>query len=91
MRAISQDNSIVNLCDNCDLVSIIDVLCTFLPNLVVHFSICVNFHSIQMMIMLYRLFIACQHYCCCIKQVFYREFVASVRLNKIIAQSFLRE
>ena len=76
MRDIFQDNSIVNLCDNCELVSIIDVLYASLPNLVVHFSVCVNFHLIQMLIMFYRLLIACQHYCCCIKQVLYREFVA---------------
>ena len=76
MCAISQDNSIINLCDNCDLVSIIDVLCTSLPNLVVHFNIYINFHLIQMTIMFYRLLIACQHYCSCIKQVFYREVVA---------------
>ena len=76
MHTIFQDNSIVNLCDNCELVSIIDVLYASLPNLVVHFSVCVNFHLIQMTIMFHRLLIACQHYCSCIKQVFYREFVA---------------
>ena len=76
MRDIFQDISIVNLCDNRELVSIIDVLYTSLPNLVVHFSVCVNFHLLQMMIMFYRLLIACQHSCYCIKQVFYREFVA---------------
>ena len=61
MRAVFQDNSIINLCDNCELVSIIDVLCASLTNLVVHFSVCVNFHRIQMAIMFYRLLIACQH------------------------------
>ena len=76
MSAISQDNSIINLCNNCELVWIIDVLCASLPNLVVHFSIYVNFYLIQMTIMLNRLLIACQHYCSCIKQIFYREFVA---------------
>ena len=50
MRAVSQDNSIANLCYNCDFVSIIDVLCTSLPNLVVHFSVCVYFHLMQMAI-----------------------------------------
>ena len=80
MRAISQDNSIVNLCDNCDLVSNIDVLCASLPNLVVYFNVCVNFHLIQMTIMFDHLLIACQHYCSCMKQVFYREFVAFTKL-----------
>ena len=47
MRAISQDNSIINLCDNCDFVSIIDVLCTSLPNLVVYYGICVYFQPRQ--------------------------------------------
>ena len=42
MRAVSQDNSIANLCYNCDFVSMIDVLCASLPNLVVHFSVCVS-------------------------------------------------
>ena len=80
MRAISQNNSIVNLCDNCDLVSIIDVLCASLPNLVVHFSVCVNFYLIRMMIIFYCSLIACHHYCSYIKQVFYREFVAWTKL-----------
>ena len=78
MRDIFQDNSIVNLCDNCELVSIIDVLYASLPNLVVHFSVCVNFHQIQMMIMFYRLLIACQHYCCCIN----RSSIASSSLDR---------
>ena len=69
MRAISQNNSIVNLCENCDIVSIIDVLCASLPNLVVHFSVCVNFHLIRMMIIFYCSLIACHHYCSYIKQV----------------------
>ena len=51
MCAVSQYNSIINLCDNCDFVSIIDVLCTSLPDLVIHFSVCVYFHLIQMVIM----------------------------------------
>ena len=76
MRAISQDNPIINLCDNYNSVSFIDVLCTSLPNSVIHFSVCVYLHLIQMVIMFDRLLIACQHYCGCIKQVFYREFVA---------------
>ena len=76
MRDISQNNSIVYLCDNCDLVSIIDVLCASLPNLVVHFSVYVDFHLIQMVTMFDCLLIACHHYCSYIKQVFYREFVA---------------
>ena len=58
MRAVSQDNSILNLCDNYDFVSIIDFLCASLPNLVVHFSVCVYFHLIQMVIMFDRLLIA---------------------------------
>ena len=47
MPAVSQDKSIVNLCDNYDFVLIIDDLCTSLPNLVVHFSVCIYFHLMQ--------------------------------------------
>ena len=75
MRAVSQDNSIAKLCYNCDFVSMIDVLCASLPNLVFHFSVCVYFHLIQMAIWFDRILIACQYYCSCINHVFYREFV----------------
>ena len=75
MRAVPQDNSIVKLCDNYDFVSIIDFMLS-LPNLVFHFSVCIYFHLIQMVIMFDCLLIASQHYCSCIEQVFYREFVA---------------
>ena len=80
MRAVSQDNSIINLGDNYDFVSIIDVLCASLPNLVIHYSICVDFQLIQMVIMFDRLLISCQHYCSCIKQVFNHDFVARTKL-----------
>ena len=67
MHAVCQDNSIVNLCDNYAFVSIIDVLCASLPNLVVHFSVCAYFHLIQLVIMFDRLLVASQHYCGCIR------------------------
>ena len=50
-------------------------------NLVIHFSVCVYFQLIQMVIMFDHLLIACQHYCSCIKQVFYHKFVALMKLT----------